>query len=241
MFALLISVHAFAGVSPQAPLHYKLVNKSTVELSMAGAPPIVLTMTAFVSIMMKDSAAGRVAAVVIDSSTFDAGELGAAMAGQMGDDPKGVTLHAYVVNGKVQHAVTPSTMNLRAMQLAPAIQLLLSGTRAARSGDSWVDSTVADTAVSAITSKASMVTLWKAASGASGAIDFDGTVTGTTTVGGGPVQMDMQMTGTSHLSTRAGELPTIATSTTSGSGSMNMGGQSMTMKLATEVSVALIP
>ena len=241
MFALLVSLHTIFAPVPAAPVHYKLINKSTVDLGMGGMPPIALTMTAFVSITMTDSAAGKVANVVIDSSTFDAGEMGAAMAGAMGDSPNGVTLRAFVVNGKLLQQVTPSAMNVQAMQLAPAIQLLLSGTRSAHAGDTWTDSTVADTSVSAMATKASLLTQWKATAGTAGAMQYDGTVTGTTSVGGGQMQLEMQTTGTSHVTTRVGQLPATATSASSGSGSMNMGGQAMTMKLSTEVSATLIP
>lgn len=241
MFALLLSWHTIFAPASVAPVHYRLVNKSTVDLGMGGMPPIALTMSAFVSITMTDSAAGKVASIVIDSSTFDAGEMGAAVAGAMGDSPNGVTLHAYIINGKVQHQLTPSTMNLQAMQLAPAIQLILAGTRAAHAGETWTDSTVADTAVSAVSTKASLVTQWKATAGSAGAMQFDGIVTGTTTVGGGQMQMDMQTTGTSQITARAGQLPAIATSSSSGSGNMNMAGQAMTMKLSTEVSATLLP
>ena len=241
MFALLLSLHTLFGPTPLVPVHYKLVNKSTVDLGMGGMAPIALTMSAFVSITMTDSAEGRVANVVIDSSTFDAGEMSAAIGDQMGGSPNGVTLRAYFINGKIQQQITPSTMNLKAKQLAPVIQLLLAGTRTAKPGDAWTDSTVADTAVSAMTSKASLVTLWKASSGANGTMEFDGTVTGTTTVGGGQIQMDMQTSGTSHASRRPGQLPSTATAATSGAGNMNMGGQSLTMKLSTEMSATLIP
>jgi len=241
MFALLVSLYTFITPLPAAPVHYKLVNKSTVDLGMGGMPPIALTMSAFVSITMTDSATGKVASIVIDSSTFDAGEMGAAIAAQMGDSPNGVTLHAYIINGKVQQQITPSTTNIQAMQLAPAVQLLLSGMRSAHAGESWIDSTLADTAVSAMATKASLVTEWKASAGAAGAMQFDGTVTGTTSVGGGQMQMDMQTSGASHLTTRLGQLPTVATSASSGSGNMNIGGQAMTMKLSTEVSATQIP
>ena len=240
MFALLLAVHTIIGPVPVAPVHYKLVNRSTVDLGMGGMGPIALTMSAFVSVTLTDSAAGRVANVVIDSSTFDAGEMGAAIAGGMGASPNGVTLHAYLINGKTQ-SLSPSAPNVQAMLLASAVQLLLTGTHGAKAGDAWVDSTVADTAVSAMTSKASLVTAWKATGAAGGTMQLDGAVTGTTTFGGGQMQMDMQTIGTSRVNGRAGQLPDTASSSTSGTGNMNMGGQAMTMKLSTEMSVTLIP
>jgi len=240
MLALLLSLHALAGPGPVDPVRYKLVNKSSVDLGMGGMGAIELTMSAFVSITLSDSAGGRIAHVVIDSSTFDAGQMAAMMQGQMGDDPKGVSLHAYFVNGKAK-SIVPSAQNVQAMQLVSAVQLLLAGTRTSKAGDSWVDSTVADTAVSAMTTRASLVTQWKASPAGAGAVQLDGAVTGTTTFGNGQMQMDMQTTGTSHITTRPGALPSVATSSTTGSGNMNLGGQSMTMKVGTEVSATLIP
>ena len=66
MFVLLVSLHTIFAPVPAAPVHYKLINKSTVDLGMGGMPPIALTMTAFVSITMTDSAAGKLANVVVD-------------------------------------------------------------------------------------------------------------------------------------------------------------------------------
>src|SRR5947207_1681269 len=108
MSMLLLFVHLI-GPTPAAPQRYHLTNKVSVEMAMVPAP-IVLSQSAYVSITLTDSAAGRVAHIVIDSSAFDAGQYGAMMQGQMGEDPKGVTLHAYVVNGRAI-SIDPSAQN----------------------------------------------------------------------------------------------------------------------------------
>jgi hypothetical protein len=240
MLTLLLSLHLLGGpVPPRAPVHYHLTNRVSVEMTMMPAP-IVLLQSAYVTISLTDSAAGQVARVVIDSSTFDAGQFGAAMAGQMAEDPKGVTLHAYIVNGRAL-SIDPSAPNVQALQLIPALQLLFSGTRAAKSGDSWVDSTLADTTASSAVTKASVITSWKASSAPDGATQLDGTVTGTMTMGAGAMQLEIQTTGSSHVTSRARQLPTSATASNSGQGNMNAGGQAIPMKVSTDLSATLIP
>jgi hypothetical protein len=202
--------------------------------------PIVLSMSAYVSISVSDSAGGQIAHVVIDSSAFDAGTFAAAMPPQMLQDPKGISLHAFFVNGKTK-SMQPSAENLQAMQLVPALQLLLAATHAAAPGDKWVDSTLADTTVAGGTSKANLVTTWTASRAPDGSVLLDGDVVGTTSFGSGAMQLDMQTTGTSHAATSHAALPPSATSSTTGQASMNMGGQNMAMKLQIEVSATLIP
>jgi hypothetical protein len=53
--------------------------------------------------------------------------------------------------------------------------------------------------------------------------------------------MDMQVTGTSHVTTMPGELARSATSSGTGSAALNMGGASLPMKVTTEVTTTLLP
>jgi hypothetical protein len=239
MLMLALALHTPIRPTPAASPQYHLINKVTVEMAMMPAP-IVLMQSAFVSISTRDSAAGRIVTIVIDSSSFDAGPMTASLQAQMGADPKGVKLTVYVVNGRIASSIDASTQSLQAMQLVPAIQLLLAGTRTSRPGDSWVDSTVADTsAASAGMTKASVITSWKASNGTDGAMQLDGDVTGTMTISA--MQMEIQTTGSSHVTARPRELPTVATSLTSGQANMPMGGQTITMKVSTDVSATLVP
>jgi hypothetical protein len=237
MLMLLLALHI--PIPPAPPAHYHLTNKVAVEMAMMPAP-IVLMQSAFVSISRIDSAGGQFVTVVIDSSSFDAGPMTASLQAQMGADPKDVKLTALVVNGRIASSIDASVPNLQAMQLVPAIQLLLAGTRTSKPGDSWVDSTIADTsAASSGMTKAAVITSWKASNGAGGAMQFDGDVTGTMTISA--MQMEIQTTGSSRVTARPRELPTVATSQTSGQGNMNMGGQTLTMKVSTDVSATLVP
>ncbi len=239
MLMLLLALHTPIRPAPPAPSRFHLTNKVTVEMAMMPAP-IVLMQSAFVSISSADSAAGQLVTIVIDSSSFDAGPMTATLQAKMGADPRGVKLTAYVVNGRIASSIDASRPSIQAMQLVPAIQLLLAGTRTSKPGDSWVDSTVADTAAaSAGMTKASVITSWKASGGAAGAMQFDGDVTGTMTISA--MQMEIQTTGSSHVTARPRELPTVATSMTTGQGNMNMGGQAITMKVSTDVSATLVP
>jgi hypothetical protein len=235
MLSLLLSL--VSPSNPAPPLQYHLLTKATVDVM---GTPVVLSMSAYVTITVTDSSYGHVASIAIDSSTFDGGQMGAMLAGQAGAGATGVTLRAFYANGKISD-VTASSDNMQAMTLVPAIQLLLSATRSAKAGESWVDSVGADTTTAATQMmRANLVTAWKASAGQGDALQLDGTVTGVTAFGNGTMQAEIPTTGTSHATGRPGQLPTLATSTRAGQGSMNVGAQALPLKVGTEMSATLI-
>ena len=241
LMLLLALLDSGAPGAPGAPAaaRYHMVNRSTVVVG-DGAQTIVMTMSAFVSVTMRDSADGHVAHVAVDSCSFDAGEMTAMLPPQLLESAKGTSLDAFVRNGRMIHVV-PSSSVMQTMQLVPAVQLVLVGTRATHAGDSWVDTTHSDTTVAVASAKGTQVTSWTAAASPGGGLDITGAVNGTTSVGGGMMQLEMQMTGTSHVTGSAGELPRSASSSTSGAGTAGAGGGSMAMKLVNEMTVTSIP
>jgi hypothetical protein len=236
---LLLSLHSMAGPGPVAPpARYKIISKTVVDVGMGGMAPITMTTAGFVSIQLTDSAGGKVVHVVIDSSALDMGELGAMMGdagGPLTESAKGVTLHGLFRNGKME-ALVPSATNAQAGMLMSGINLLLQGMHVAKAGETWVDSIRADTAAAGMAVKSSMITSWTAKAGQAGAMQFDGVVEGTSSLGGGgPMQMEMKTTGNSHIDARTGKLPATANLTTKGSSSMDMGGQALNMVFTMEI------
>lgn len=234
MLALLLAVHAATGPGPGPVLHYRIVNRSTVDAG-PGTTPLVLTMSAFVEISVTDSASGQVANVTVRWSRFDAGVMATSLPPQLLEDATGMTLRGFAVNGRTA-SVAVAAENLQAMQLVSAIQLLLAGTRSARDGERWIDSTSADTAVVTAASTTLLVTRWAANRTAGGKVQFDGTATGTTTLAAGAMQLALQTSGTSHLAVADGQLPLTVTSVASGQGTMSLGAAAVPVKVRTEVS-----
>ncbi len=236
MLMLLLALHTPRPAAPPARFH--LVNKSTVVIG-DGAQTIVMTLSAFVSVTTRDSADGQLAHVLIDSTTFDAGDITAMLPPQLLESAKGTSLDAFFRNGKAVQ-LTPSAAIAQTMQLAPAVQLLLVGTRMTKAGDTWVDTTRSDTTIASGTAKGSQITAWTATTNPAGGMDLTGTVHGTTSVGG-MMQMEMQITGTSHVTGMPGTLPRSAASSGSGEATANVGGGSMVMKVVNDVTVTAIP
>lgn len=251
MLILLATVQAFLGtyepVRPpmQAPAHYKIVSKTTSELDLSamGAPSqsVVISVSAWVSVTLSDTTGGKLAHVVVDSSSFDAGAITAAMPPEMTASSQGSVFHVYLVNGKPHGPMLPTTPNMQAVQLVPGLELLLAGTRPTRAAETWIDSSKADTTVESVGAAVTRVTNWTAKAGAGGKLEVDGTWKGTTTVGSaGPMQMEMQMSGTTHVSGVPGLL-SEGSSTGTGQANMNIGGNAIPMKVTMDVKTTAVP
>lgn len=235
MFPLLLLLHPSTAPAPVQRLQYHLVNRSSVDIG-TGMAPLVLKMSAYVTITFTDSAAGRIADVAIDSSAFDGGVMSGAMPSQLLDDPRGVVLHAFFVNGSTRFA-TLSAPNMQAMQLIPLVRLIIAGTRSADAGDSWVDSTTADTATRA-TSVARMITSWTVRRGL-GTAQFTGAITGSMSLGMAATNLELQTTGDGRATARNGQYPTIATARTAGHGKMVVAGNVVAVSVQTEATATL--
>jgi hypothetical protein len=239
MLTLLLALAAAPSPRDSTPARYHLVNKSTVVVG-DGMQTVEITLSEFVSVTMHDSGAGQLAHVVVDSSSFDAGTLTAMLPEVMTRTATGSSLDVYLVNGATRHW-TPSANIAQTMQLAPAVQLLLVGTRATRGGDHWVDTTASDTTVAVAKASGAQIIAWSAKEAAAGVIELDGTSHGTTSVATGGTQLAMETTGTSHLSGRAGALPQSATATDTGEATMNAAGSTMKMKVVHTMTIDALP
>jgi hypothetical protein len=249
MLLLLLSLHVLTGPTPpttRAPMHYKIVAKTTsdIDLSAMGQPSqsIVLTVSGFVSVSVTDTVGGKLANITVDSSTFDAGMFTAQMPAEMTASSKGTVFHIYLVNGKANAPIAPTPAGIQAGQLVPGIELMLAGMRPTKAADSWVDSTASDSAAVPGGTAMTRVTTWTAKAGAGGRMQIDGTWTGATTVGAGsPMKMEMQMTGIVHVTSMPGALSETGTSTGNGQASMNIAGSAIPMKVTTEVTTIATP
>jgi hypothetical protein len=248
MLTLLLSLHVLGGPTPvpvRAPLHYKITAKTStdIDLSAVGQATmsVALTSTAFVTVTTSDTVGGKLVHVVVDSSTFDAGELGSQLPAEYTASPKGTIYHIYVVNGVPTSPPVPSPSGVQAGQFVPGIQLLLAGLRPTKLADSWVDSTQTDSTTAAAGTWNTRITTWTAKTGTGGRIEMDGTFSGTTTVGQGMMKMEMQMTGATHVTAMPGMLSEGGTSTGNGHANMNIAGSAIPMKVTTEVTASMTP
>lgn len=247
MLMLLASLHALIGpVNPAPPsMHYKIVTKTTSELDLTamgqGQQSVVLSISAWVSVTLSDTTGGKLAHIVVDSSTFDAGQFTSAMPPEMTASSQGSIFHVFLVKGKPTTPMMPTPTNIQAAQLVPGIELLLTGVRQTRAAESWIDSSRADTTVADVGAAISRVTTWTAKAGSGGKLELEGNWKGTTTVGAGsPMKMEMQMSGTTHLSGVPGSL-SEGTSTGTGQANMNIAGSAIPMKVTMDVSTAAVP
>jgi hypothetical protein len=243
---LLLVLHMLAGPLPaRAPLRYKIVTRTNtdMDLTAAGQGPqtFVLISTTFVTVNLSDTTGGRVANIVVDSSAFDGGAITAQLPAEMLADPKGATFHLLVVNGKSKSSLLPTPMSVRAVQAAGGIELLLTSLRKLKAGDTWTDTTMSDTITAGASAKGSRVAVWTAKPDQGNALQLDATWTGTTSAGFGQAQMDMKVTGESHVTAVPGELAQKANSTGSGSATMNMAGMNLPMKVTTDVTTTQLP
>jgi hypothetical protein len=229
----------------RAPLRYKIVTRTNTDIDLTaagqGSQTIALVSTTFVTVNLSDTTGGRIANVVVDSSAFDGGAITAQLPAEMLTDPKGATFHLFVVNGKSKSSILPAPMSVQAAQAAGGIELLLTGLRRLKAGDTWTDTTRSDTATAGASAKGSRVSIWTAKPDQGSALQLDATWTGTTSAGFGQAQMEMKVTGASHVTAVPGELAQKANSTGTGSATMNMAGMSLPMKVTTDVTTTQIP
>jgi hypothetical protein len=245
MLALLLVALGPVGPVPMDTAHYHITSttKSDLDLSAMGQPPqsVVITISAFVSATMSDSAGGKAIHVRIDSSTFDGGSAAAYLPPEMTADPRGAVYDVIVVNGRPVSRLTPTPMSMQAAQLAPAVALLFAGLRTSHAGDSWVDTVRSDSTIANAASSGSTITTWTVKPGTGDALEFDGTWAGTTSVGSGQMQMELQVNGTNQAAASPGSLSTHATSTGTGKANMTLAGQAVPMQVTTQLTADRVP
>jgi hypothetical protein len=243
---LLLALQMLAAQLPvPASLRYRIVTRTNTDIDLSaagqGSQTIALVSTTFVTVNVSDTTGGRLVNIVVDSSAFDGGAIAAQLPAELLADPKGATFHLFVVNGKSKSSILPAPMSVQAAQAAGGIELLLTGLRRLKAGDTWIDTTMSDTTAAGASAKGSRVSTWTAKPDQGGALQLDATWTGTTSAGFGQAQMEMKVTGENHVTAVPGELARKANSTGSGNATMNMAGMNLPMKVTTEITTTQIP
>jgi hypothetical protein len=231
MIMLLLALQT-PDTAPALRLNYRIVSRTTIDLESDTTSRVTL-ISAFVTIAFTDSAGGRIARALIDSATFE----GASAAAPVKESAAGITLRGFFVNGSTA-AVTPSTDNLQAAFIAPALRLLMAGTH--RGGASWIDSTTGDTATAAAKGSGTTATRWTPRQPSDGStLHLDGATTGSMALSAGADTLRVQADGTSTLTVKPGQLPTAANSSTAGRGTLAIAGRPLLLKLTNEIAVTL--
>lgn len=246
MLALLLALHPLPAPRPvAAPERFVITTRGVTNLDLSaagqGAQSYTLLSKLFVSVSLSDSTGGRIANIVVDSNSFDAGALSGQLPPEMSASAKGAAFHLYVVNGKSVTPILPAPMSMQAAQASGGIELILAGLRAMKAGDSWTDTTTTERSTGEVSAKGTRIAVWTAKAGESGTLELNATWTGTTVGGAGDSQMEMKVSGTSHVSTVGGKLAKQGAVTGTGSATMNMGGMSVPMTITTETTVDPLP
>lgn len=215
-FGTLALILAAAGPTGpgHAPQRYRLdvTLNQEVDLTALGMDKQVseLTATYWLSVTTSDTTGGKVVHAVIDSLTFAAsGQMGQqpGYAAAMADSARGQSLHAYIVDGKVKSAPTPSSPMPLVAMATQSIALIFPGVRGnLTTGGTWADTTATTATNENGSTNGQLITLWTVTgmegaafvlsgiatgtnSGEQGENSFTGTVTTTiqtTSVAGGP-------------------------------------------------------
>jgi hypothetical protein len=203
MLAVLFALAGLGPVKPvvaAAPVHYRIDAKSRqeVDLTAFGQEPQITELTAkiFISLTMMDTTGGKLAHIVIDSMMLDAsGQMQMAYNQTSADSAKGVSIHAYVVNGKVNGNAQLSLETPATALARQTLSLLFAGTRGGvKAGEGWTDTTSSsNNAAGGGTQTSSVVTEWKVTGTEGDALMLEGS-------GNGKVNMEseaQQVSGTS--------------------------------------------
>ena len=204
MLALLCSIASLAGgashPTPAGPMHYRVdVSASQdVDATALGGPESTtkFDISGYLSVTMSDTTGGQLAQMVIDSLAMPAGDTLPMGMDSLGS-ARGISFHAYVVQGKVSSVPPPSSPNGLAAIFGGAIGVLFPGVHAnAKVGDTWTDTTTAKTSQNNSTRTSVTITTWTVTAANGDEMTVQGNATGTTE---GPVSTsagDMMLKGT---------------------------------------------
>jgi hypothetical protein len=205
--ALLVTVAGLVGAAP-SPTRYKVDQRveSKIDLSAFGQGEQVQSQAFvwFFTASYSDSAAGTVMHVVLDSLQADLG-MAPVPPGAI-DSAKGTTFHAFMdASGKVQ-TLTASKSGL----LTSQFEGFLKGfqprlKRAAKLGDSWIDTLDVETKSAQVTSKTHTITnysmggveTWDGVQATKLEAAFSAAMTGTMETPAGSADMEGKSTGSS--------------------------------------------
>ena len=230
----------------QGPVHYRVESQTVASIDLTamgqGVQNQTMTSMALLTTTMTDTTGGRLAHVVIDSITFDGGAAEAQMPPDMLKSAKGGYFHAYVVNGKPTNPPVASITSVAATQVAAGVALMFPGARPGlKVGDSWTDSTNADTtATGGASVKGHTITHWAVTAVDNGVISLDGTTVSNGVIGGA-AQMEIQSNGKQSASSIAGGPGNGGLATSEGQTTMNMAGNAIPIRVTTTVKLTKLP
>jgi hypothetical protein len=245
---------AFTQVPAGGPgaMHYRYESKASTTIDMSatggGSQDIAITSMALLSVTVHDTAGGQLAEIVIDSVTYDAGEMMAQAAAILPPEAtasgKGAVYHVYVVDGAPSHIENSAPKNLQALSAAGAVQLLFPGLRAgATSGARWTDTTTSDTTMSiGAHGTVTTITAWTVSSQDGDSTIVDGNVSGNMNLQTGMTgQLDMANTGTRHVVLTAAGVARQASMLLRTTGSMTMGTTVIPIRATSTATLTRLP
>lgn len=195
MLAGLLALATTIGIvaTPIAPLRYKIEMKALLEADLAamgqGKMTGDMTLVAFVSVAMSDSAGGQLAHVVVDSMTVAPNGMmqQQGLDASQGATAKGAFFHLFVIGGKVQGTAKPSMDGNAALTaLGQGVTMLFPGQLkdGLKPGDTFADTATTSTTTEQGTNNNSAITLWTVKGAEGDALVLDGVSTGKMSIDG---------------------------------------------------------
>lgn len=242
---LLASLLAGPG-GPGAPQKYKIEVKNTMVMDLSsmgqGVQNTGTSAVGWLAVTMTDSAKGKVFRVVIDSSTFDGGEMMAMLPDSLKTTKPGTTFSVYVVDGKVADMQAPENGSLGALQLLGGVTALYMQPKAGTAvGGSWVDTAKVDTTVAGARQTGTTITTWHYTAKDGTISTLDATSTGNLAMSLMGQEVQATNTGKHHVVAEEGKTVRESNTETKTEMALAMGGQTVQMSMVSTVTVKQLP
>lgn len=197
MLSLVLLASMLATQGPTGPtVKYKFESKQSTAMDLSsmgqGSQTIEMSSTSYVAVTLSDSAGGRIARLVFDSATVDAGPLAGMLPDSLLKMKPGTITRLFLDHGKVTPLDGVEHLGMAGAQLIPLFQMLFPrippGTKV---GSSWADTTKADTTMTlpdSVAAGAGMsvgsktITAWTVSSMDGDAFVMDAVTSGSTTM-----------------------------------------------------------
>lgn len=194
-----------AGALPAQHYRAEITSQQAINMASLGMPDrtIKTGSTASFTVTMSDTVGGQLAHIVVDSATFDDGDLGAMLDPSVLGEAVGAVFHLYIVKGRIQGTPLPQHSGLRAMTLVPAVAMLFPGVPAGASpGTTWTDTVRSDSSMATGHVASTTITVWSVTGSTGETLVLEGNATGTTSAELGAMgQMNGTTIETRHVTT----------------------------------------
>lgn len=199
---MILPALVLALVAPQDTIRYAFDSKIDQDVTSPEAPlQNTLTLRGWLSVVMRDTAGGRIAVVIIDSSAAEASN--AMIPLDMLKIPNGLTLRLHVVDGEIVDTdmAEPTMGSIQGMGI---VALLFSAPKSDGAvGHAWADTVVVDSTVAGGTMHVRTVNNWKLVARDGDVMTVEGSTDGNMTGDMGGGGMTAKTTGTTTLSSTA--------------------------------------